>query len=360
LPLFFKKEVLPLSLRVILEAPKLAIAFDAPTPGVIALFGPSGAGKTTTLLAIAGLLKVDRAVVELDGVALHNAPPEARGIGYVFQEGRLFPHMNVAANLRYGMRRVGKGPVKFNEIVDLLGIGAVLNRRPATLSGGERQRVAIGRALLAQPLLLLMDEPLSALDQPRRDEILPYLARLRSRLGIPIVYASHALNEVMRLADSLVLIENGRVREKGALGTVAANVHNQLAAREGAAGVLRGHVANHDPERKLTTIACGTDLILVPLMKADLNTKVRLLVPAREVILALDAPRAISVNNCIVATVIDGIAEEAASAAIVSLETSGGQLLARITLDASRRLGLNPGRQVLALIKAMSVELLEE
>ena len=336
------------------------ITFEAPTPGVVALFGPSGAGKSTVMRAIAGLLRADRVLVELDGQALHTLPPEQRGIGYVFQEGRLFPHMSVAANLRYGLRRVGQGPLRFDDVVGLLGIGALLGRRPGTLSGGERQRVAIGRALLSQPRLLLMDEPLSALDQARREEVIPYLARLRSVLPAPIVYASHALDEVMRLADTLVLIEAGRVVASGPLEEVASRAELPIAAREDAAGVLRGQVAAHDEARRLSAIACGADLVWVPLLAAPLGARVRLLVPAREVILALDAPRTISVNNRLTAVVAGVTEDQRAHAALVSLELNGGSIIARVTLDAAARLGLRPGREVLALVKAMSVELLQE
>ncbi len=352
-----------MTLRVSVEhsfpASTLAIAFEAPTPGVIALFGPSGAGKSSLLLAIAGLLRANRVRVELDNMPLHALPPEERGIGYVFQEGRLFPHMSVASNLRYGLRRAGPGRLAFDDVVDLLALGTLLRRRPGTLSGGERQRTAIGRALLSQPRLLLMDEPLSALDQPRRDEILPYLARLRA-FGLPIVYASHALDEVMRLADTLVLLAGGRVMGAGPLGEVATDVHLPIAAREGAGGVLRGRIASHAPERRLSAVACGANLLWVPMTDAALGTPVRLLIPAREVVLALDVPRMISVNNIIPATIIDVAPDEPAHAALVSLELGGGQLLARVTLDAASRLGLRPGRSVLALIKAMSLDLLQE
>ncbi len=353
-----------MTLRVAVEhsfrGATLAAAFEAPTPGVIALFGPSGAGKSSLMLAIAGLLRADRARVELDNVSLHTLPPEQRRIGMVFQEGRLFPHMSVASNLRYGLRRAGPGRLGFGDVVDLLVLGKLLARRPQTLSGGERQRTAIGRALLSQPRLLLMDEPLSALDQPRRDEILPYLARLRGALGIPIVYASHALDEVMRLADTVVLLQAGRVAACGPLGEVATDLRLVLAGREGAGGVLRGQVAAHEPERRLTAIACGADLVWVPLTDAPVGAGVRLLVPAREVILALDPPRNISVNNVLPAVIIDVAADEPGHAALVSLELGGGQLLARVTLDAAGRLGLRPGKQVLALVKAMSVDLLTE
>ena len=353
-----------MTLKIALEhtypATKLAIAFEAPTPGVIALFGPSGAGKSTIMRAIAGLLRPDRIRVALDGIPLHTLPPEQRRIGYVFQEGRLFPHMSVANNLRYGLRRAPPGRLAFNDVTDLLALRPLLQRRPATLSGGERQRTAIGRALLSQPRLLLMDEPLSALDQPRRDEILPYLARLRSLLGLPIVYASHALDEVMRLADTLVLLDAGRVAAAGPLAEIATDVNLPLAARDGAGGILRGHIAAHEPGRRLSEISCGPDLFRVPLIAAAPGTPIRLLVPAREVILALDPPQAISVNNILPATIIGVAPDEPGHAALISLALGGGRLLARVTLDAATRLGLQPGKQVLALIKAMSVELLQE
>jgi molybdate transport system ATP-binding protein len=335
----------------------LTMRFEAPTPGVVALFGPSGAGKSSLLHAIAGLLRADLVRVELDGVALHKLPPWQRGIGYVFQEGRLFPHMSVRSNLRYGLRRARGGEIGFSDTVALLGLENLLHRRPDTLSGGERQRVAIGRALLSQPRLLLMDEPLSALDQARREEILPYLAQLRSAMSVPIIYASHALDEVMQLADTLVLIRQGEVLAAGPLTELAARVDLPLAARQDAAGLLRGRIAAHSEERGLTAIACGAEFVWVPMMQARVGAAVRLLVPAREVILALDAPRAISVNNILPAIVLDLVENAPGHAALVSLEAAGGQLLARITADAADRLNLMPGMRLLALVKSMSVDL---
>lgn len=195
----------------------LDIAFSAPTPGVTALFGPSGSGKSSTVAAVAGLMRPQLLRVVLDGVVLADTerniwlPPERRRLGMVFQDARLFPHLRVDANLSYGLRRAPPGPIKFDDVVDLLGIGDLLRRRPHTLSGGEKQRVAIGRALLSQPLLLLMDEPLASLDVRRRNEILPYLARLKTALKLPVLYVTHAADEVRRLADTLVLIESGQV-----------------------------------------------------------------------------------------------------------------------------------------------------
>ena len=351
-----------MSLKIVLEHSfpgfTLRVAFDAPTPGAVALFGPSGSGKSSAMNAIAGLLRTDRAIVELDGQALHRLPVEQRGIGYVFQEGRLFPHLSVGGNLRYGLRRVGKGPIPFDRTVELLGLGRLLRRRPHTLSGGERQRVAIGRALLSQPRLLLMDEPLSALDGARRDEILPYLTRVKTALQVPIVYASHALDEVARIADTLVLIENGRVRASGTVGEMLSRVDLPMAAREDAAGVLIGRVTTHDPERRLTSVACGGQLFLLPLFEAAEGAPVRLRVPARDVIVSLNTPRLISVNNVVPATVAAMGEDLAAHASLLELDIGSGQLLARVTVDAASRLNLMPGSRVLALIKAMSVELM--
>jgi molybdate transport system ATP-binding protein len=227
------------------------------------------------------------------------------------------------------------------------------------LSGGERQRVAIGRALLSQPRLLLMDEPLASLDQPRRAEILPYLARLRDTLRLPIVYVTHAMDEAMFLADQMVLLENGRVTAEGPVSDLAARVDLPLAARDDAAGVLNGYLHSHDFERKLSAVACGGQVYLMPLASqiAPL-APVRLRVPARDVILALDAPRECSVNN-IIPAVVCGIGEDKPRhAALVELDVSGGLLLARITLDAAERLRLRPGVRVLAMIKSMSVDVL--
>ena len=344
----------------------LDVAFEAPTPGVIALFGPSGAGKSSIMAAIAGLPGSGQATVLLDGEELHRLPPQSRSIGIVFQDGLLFPHMSVDANLRYGLRRAKSATprIGFDETIALLGIEGLLQRRPATLSGGERQRVAIGRALLSQPRLLLMDEPLSALDQPRRAEILPYLARLRSALRIPIVYSSHALDEVLVLADTLVLLSAGHVIAQGPLAALAARIDLPLALRDDATGVLQGAIATHDPARRLTIIEAGSQSFLVPLVDGAVGTRIRLLIPAREIILAradpsLDLRPLLSVSNVFPAT-IQAIAEDApAHAALITLDGGAGPLLARITLDAAHRLNLHPGQPILALIKSMSVDVLQ-
>jgi molybdate transport system ATP-binding protein len=339
----------------------ISVAFTAPTPGVTALFGPSGSGKTSVMHAVAGLLRTRYLRVELNGEALHKIAPSQRRIGYVFQDGRLFPHLTVLKNLQYGLVRAPRGPVGWDEVIALLGLAKLLPRLPHTLSGGERQRVAIGRALLSQPRLLLMDEPLSALDQGRRDEILPYLSRLRSAFALPIIYASHALDEVMKLADTLVLMEGGRQRAVGRLTELVSELGLPLALRDDAAGVLRGRVFAHEPARRLSAVACGSNVFWVPMLAVEAGRDVRLRVLAREVILATSEPRAISVTNIVEARISEILRVETDHAVLVQLALEGGgQLLARVTVDAAERLGLRHGKVVLALVKAVSVELQAE
>jgi molybdate transport system ATP-binding protein len=340
----------------------LAASFDAPAHGITVLFGPSGAGKSTILKSMAGLFASDRAIIDMGGERLDRLAPERRRFGVVFQEGRLFPHLSVRDNMVYGLRRVPRrvrrepGRLTLDDAVSLLGLEKLLRRRPATLSGGERQRVAIGRALLCQPRLLLMDEPLASLDDALRGEILPYLMRLRDMLRLPMIYVTHAMDEVVRLADYLVLLDAGRVVARGTLPELASRVDLPLAMRADAGGVLTGYVHSHDTERRLSSVACGGLVFLVPMLAVAPQTAVRLRVGAREVMVALDAPREISVNNIVPAVVMAVGQDEGAFAALVELDVGGGQLLSRMTRDAAEQLRLRPGMRVLALIKSMSVE----
>jgi len=344
----------------------LDIAFTAPATVVTALFGPSGAGKSTVLAAAAGLLRPDVCRVTIDDQIIADTaagiwlPPERRRVGLVFQDARLFPHMSVASNLRYGARRAPAGEIRFDDVVELLGIASLLSRKPHTLSGGERQRVAIGRALLAQPRLLLMDEPLANLDAARKAEILPYLARLHATLRLPLLYVTHAFEEVAQLADTLVLLEAGRVIAAGKLEDIATRADLPTARRDDAGAVLACRVQGHDPVRGLTTLGCGAATLLVPLLAMPPGTAVRARVPAREVILArptgMDIGDAISLHNILPGTVRAVGADAARQASIVEIDLNGAALLARITPDAVQRLGLAPGAAVLALVKSMSVE----
>jgi molybdate transport system ATP-binding protein len=340
------------------------IAFQVPSPGVTVLFGPSGAGKSTIINAAAGLLRPDICRIEVDGTVLADTdagvwiPPERRRVGLVFQDSRLFPHMSVATNLRFGMRRVEPGSIHFDDVVDLLGVGPLLNRRPHTLSGGERQRVAIGRALLAQPHLLLMDEPLASLDSARRAEILPYLTRLKTALHLPILYVTHALDEAVQLADSMVLVEAGHVVAFGAVSDVAARADLPLARRDDAGALLLCVVRENDAHRALTRLEGGGATFWVPLLDLPVGAGCRVRIPAREVILAGQPPEAISLHN-----IVPGIVRKIASdplrrSVIVEIALPTGGLLSRVTPDAVAHLGLTPGAPVLALIKSTSIEVL--
>jgi molybdate transport system ATP-binding protein len=359
---------LALSLRHRLGAGLLDIAFEVPGAGITALFGPSGAGKSTVLAAVAGLLRPDACRLVLNGVRLADTeaglwlPPERRRVGLVFQDAMLFPHLSVAGNLRYGLRRAGGGAIGFDAVVALLGLAPLLTRRPHTLSGGEKQRVAIGRALLGQPLLLLLDEPLASLDAARKAEILPFLARLKTALGLPMLYVTHAPDEVARLADHLLLLRDLRILGSGTLEAMTARADLPLAQRDDAGVVLTCTVAAHDPARRLTRLARERFSLLVPVQAAPVGAALRVRIPAREVILARQDAAALrevlSLHNILPGTV-RAIAEDTRhDAALVAIDADGAPVLSRITPDAVARLGLAPGVPVLALVKSMSVEVL--
>ena len=343
--------------------PALAIDFLA-TGGATALFGPSGAGKSSVVGVIAGLMRARAARVVVEGMVLTDTerrihvPTEQRRLGLVFQDARLFPHMTVRSNLSYGLKRAQGGGIRFDDVVDLLGIETLLARRPHTLSGGERQRVAIGRALLAQPRLLLMDEPLASLDAARKEEILPYLLRLKQALALPIVYVTHALDEVLAIADTLVLLEHGEVRAAGSVADMTARGDVPLAARDDAGAVMEARVAEHHPARQLSLLRAGPLALWVPLVAGGLGTRLRVRIPAREIILAIEAPVGISLHNILPMVVVAVTEDAARHTAMVELGTGEVRLLARITPDAVTRLALQPGRPVLALVKSISVDVL--
>lgn len=357
-----------MSLHVLLRhrfpSVQIDIEFEAPTPGVTVLFGPSGSGKSTIIKATAGLLRPDECRIAIDGHTLEDTtagiwlPPEKRKLGLVFQDSRLFPHMSVSTNLRFGMRRAAAGPVSFDEIVDLLGISALLMRRPHTLSGGERQRVAIGRALLAQPRLLLMDEPLASLDAARKSEIMPYLTRLKTALKLPILYVTHAFNEVAQLADSIVLLESGQVVASGPVSGISARGDLPLAQRDDAGALLACRIVEHDPPRELTRLEGGGATLWVPLLDVPLGAEVRVRIPAREVILAGKPPEAISLHNVVAGEVRRMTNDPARRSVLVEIALATGALVSRVTPDAISRLALVPGGPVLALIKSTSIEVL--
>lgn len=340
------------------------MAFEVPTPGVTMLFGPSGCGKSTIINAAAGLFRPDECHISIDGKVLGDTrsgvwlPPERRRVGLVFQDARLFPHMSIETNLRFGMRRTEPGSIQFDEVVDLLGIRHLLGRRPKTLSGGERQRVAMGRGLLAQPHLLLMDEPLASLDAPRKAEILPFLTRLKTALKLPIVYVTHSPDELSQLGDSVVLLEKGRVVACGPVPDIAGRADLPLGQRDDAGAVLVCRVAGHDGDSALTRLEGGGVTLWVPNLDADIGAECRVRIPAREVILALRAPEAISLHNVVPGTVRRLTDGPRRKSVLVEIVLPDGVLLSRVTPDAVTRLALEPGRPVLGLIKSTSIEVL--
>ena len=328
-----------------------------------ALFGPSGSGKTTLVDAIAGLVRVRRGNVRVDGATLLDTdagidlPPHRRGIGYVFQEGRLFPHLSVRQNLLFGRafaRARRPGAPAFDAVVALLDLGRLLTRRPAGLSGGEKQRVALGRALLARPRLLLMDEPLAALDEVRKAEILPFVERLRDEAGVPIVYVSHALAEIARLADTVVLLEAGRVVTAGPTTRVLDGRPGLLAREREAGVVLEGRVAAHDARYGLSRLATPAGDLHVPGLAHPVGATVRALVRARDVMLAIEEPRGVSALNVLPGTVA-ALWEDGEAWIEVRVACGASHLAARVTRRSVDVLGLVPGRPVFAAVKSVSL-----
>ncbi|MDO5605182.1 MAG: molybdenum ABC transporter ATP-binding protein [Paracoccus sp. (in: a-proteobacteria)] len=333
-------------------------------PGVTAIFGRSGAGKTTLINAVAGLLRPQSGRITLGDEVLMDSgqrvftPPHRRRIGYVFQDARLFPHLSVRQNLDYG-RRLAPRAARPDEaamaaMVALLGIGALLDRRPGALSGGERQRVALGRALMSAPRLLLMDEPLAALDEARKDGILPYLEHLRDHTDVPVLYVSHAISEIVRLASHVVLLEAGRVAAAGPAADVMADPASAGALGPQTGAVLSARVAGRD-EDGLTRLdtAAGPVWITQPGLVPGAPLRLRIL--ARDVMIATTRPLGISALN-----MLDGVIESAGpddqGGVLLRLRLNGGEaILSRITARSAQTLDLVPGRAVVAVLKAVSV-----
>jgi molybdate transport system ATP-binding protein len=355
--------VLEVSLRKQRAGFALAAQFALPTPGVIALFGRSGSGKTTLVNLMAGLLQADAGrmrldeEVFLDTAAGIDVPPERRHLGCVFQDARLFPHLTVEGNLRYGARRArGRTAfIGFAEVVELLGIAPLLARRPRQLSGGERQRVALGRALLSQPRLLLLDEPLAALDVARRAEVLPYLEALRDRLAIPMVYVSHQFEEVLRLATQLVLLERGHVLAQGSVEEMSLRPElQQIVGSDLVGAVLEGVVTGTQPESGVSELAIGSGHLQVSLTGVPVGARVRVQLLARDIILAVQPVQGLSVRNALAGTVRT-LTDDEHGGVLVTLDVGQGALvLARITQGAREALELRPADAVWALVKAVS------
>ena len=330
--------------------------------GVIALFGPSGSGKTTLLRCIAGLepaakgmLQVKEEVWQSDTKFL---PVHRRPLGYVFQESSLFSHLSVRRNLEYGLKRTAESErkVQLEQVVEWLGLERLIDRSsPAGLSGGERQRVAIARALLTSPRLLLMDEPLSALDATSKREILPYLERLHSELDIPIIYVSHALDEVARLADQLVLMEQGRVLASGSLGEMLGRLDLPTAHLDDAGAMIETRVAAHDEQYHLTRLDFSGGSLWVSKVDRTLGSTVRTRVLARDVSIATAAPHGSSIANILAARVAE-IQDEGPDRVSLRLSVGSGQvLLSRITRRSRDQLELTVGKEVFAQVKSVAL-----
>ncbi|MFQ5619883.1 MAG: molybdenum ABC transporter ATP-binding protein [Rhodospirillales bacterium] len=331
--------------------------------GLTALFGRSGAGKTSLINLLAGLERPERGRISVDGHVLFDADagidvaPERRRLGYVFQEGRLFPHMSVRGNLTYGRRLAppaGDGQ-DFDHVVDLLDLRRLLERRPRNLSGGEKQRVAIGRALLANPRLLLMDEPLASVDAARKDEVLSFIERLRDEVALPIVYVSHAMDDVIRLADTMVILSDGAVVADGAVEDLMSRLDlYPHTGRYEAGAVLTVTVAGQDLTFGLTELAFGANRLVVPRLDLPGGTALRVRIRARDVSLCLTPPEGISVLNIFEGRVLE-IETGAGPMADVRLDI-GAPLIARLTRRSLHEMALEPGKTVHALIKAVAVD----
>ncbi|MDN3712485.1 molybdenum ABC transporter ATP-binding protein [Paracoccus cavernae] len=346
--------VLSLSIHKRFPAMELDVAFEAPS-GVTAVFGPSGCGKTSTVNAVAGLLRPDRGHIALDGQPLYDSakgidlPTQKRRIGYVFQDARLFPHLSVAANLRYSWRWRRGAARDFDRIVEMLALGPLLKRYPRHLSGGEKQRTAIGRALLSDPALLVMDEPLAALDEARKSEIMPWLERLRDEVNLPILYVSHSTAEVLRLATTLVMLDAGRVTYAGPLAEAIsdARLGPAFGARE-AGALLQGRIESREADG-MCRVSTPAGPLLLPDQGEALGAEIRLRILAHEVILSLDAPQGISALNVLPAVV------ERIEGGYVELRLGTAKILAQITPRSVATLGLSAGRSCHAIIKSAAM-----
>ncbi|MEM6588643.1 MAG: molybdenum ABC transporter ATP-binding protein [Pseudomonadota bacterium] len=331
----------------------LDVSFEAP-PGVTVLFGPSGSGKTSVMRAVAGLIKPDRAKITLNEDQLTDLPPHKRRIGFIFQDARLFPHLTVQKNLNYGARFAPKGDSPSQDrIVEMLGLGHLLKRRPATLSGGETQRVAIGRALLSRPGLILADEPLASLDEARKSEILPYFERLAAEVDTPILYVTHSVTELARLASHVVVMENGHVVRSGTVSNVLSDPDGLGDSVRAMGSLLNATVARHHDDG-LTELDAGGNPLFLPRLERAKGDAVRLRVAAHDVILSRTRPSGLSALNILPCHVL-AIRPRDGAGTLVSLDTPAGQCLARITGRSAKALDLAPGAPCFAIIKTVSI-----
>ena len=340
---------------------QLDVSFRAPA-GVTVLFGRSGSGKSTVIKSVAGLLSPDNGRIVCQGRSVFDrelsldVPPHKRRIGYVFQEGLLFPHLSVLKNLKFGQRFAPRSArlEGFEKVVSLLGLSALLDRQPAQLSGGEKQRVSIGRALLSGPEMLLADEPLSALDNARKAEILPYFERMRDELQIPILYVSHAPEEVARLATTVVVLEQGHVKRVGNADAVLADADVTPVGVRGVGAFLRAVIVCHHDDG-LTELNTGGQTLFVPRVAGKMGAQIRVRVAAHEVVIARARPEGLSTLN-IMPAVVRGMRAGHGPAVLLKLQTPAGDLLARITKRSAKALELSEGTSCYAVIKSLSID----
>ena len=341
---------------------KLNVDLTLPGRGITALFGHSGSGKTTLLRAMAGLERTPDGYVAIgnevwqDERRNHFVPTYQRALGVVFQEASLFPHLSVQKNMEFGQKRTSTATKHFSppEIATLLGISHLLKRNPSELSGGERQRVAIARALLAAPQILLMDEPLAALDHKRKQEILPYLEKLHRELAIPVIYVSHAPDEVARLADHLVLLDEGQVVASGPLNDVLARIDLPASFTDDAGVVIEARIAAHEID-ELTRLEFTGGTIFVSQRPEPIGTSLRCRIHARDVSLSLSPQGQSSILNSLPATVVALAPTEIPGHSLVRLDAAGSPLLARITRRSAEKLDIRPGLALHAQIKAVAL-----
>ncbi len=331
--------------------------------GVTALFGPSGSGKTSAILMIAGLMAPDSGHIRIGGRLLYDSatgidiPAHRRRIGCVFQEDRLFPHLSVAGNLDYGIWfSGGKNPGRRAQLIDLLDLGPLLDRRPRSLSGGEKRRVAIGRALMVAPEILLLDEPLSALDAARKAEILPYLEILRDETRIPILYVSHAIEEVTRLADHVVYLAAGKSLAAGPVDRVFADpALIDIAAQNEIGAIIRGRLLAQEDRDRLSLVETPLGELRVPQIAAALGSPIALQIKARDIVLSLDKPGAISALNILPARLV-ALHPLASGSCAVRLDCAGVTLIALVTSRSARQLDLRPGLSLYAIVKSVALD----
>ncbi|CUB02288.1 molybdenum ABC transporter ATP-binding protein [Marinomonas fungiae] len=340
---------------------ELDVATELPAQGVTAIFGHSGSGKTTFLRCVAGLERAQSGYLEIEGQVWQDAkqfmPTHKRPLGYVFQESSLFEHLTAFGNLKFAIKRAEEptSSEDFDRIVSLMGIEPILSRYPKQLSGGERQRVAIARALLIQPRILLMDEPLASLDNARKQEILPYLAKLRTSLDIPILYVSHAVDEIAQLADHVMVLESGKLVAQGALSEVFSRTDLRALSGFDTGAVWQGQVIEREPQWHLAKVACGASNLWVRDVGDEVGTKMRLRILARDVSLSRSEADESSIVNRLPVTILDITPDQDAAMVLIRLASAEQVLIARLTKRSLDTMQLAVGQSLWAQIKSVAI-----